>query len=313
MSAPATVRSSSDGMCKVLPYGTARSRANHDNKVASSASAGALSGMGARLSNNTRSSTVSCGNSVDTGSSTPKRARIPAINCTASSEWPPRSKKPCVTPTGCTFSTCSHNAASCISTWSRGGTNSSRCACAPSAGAGSAQRHHHQQERKKHDKCGLDLAELDAKAAQLHLMIQSSQTFEATVAPPARKIAGAIHACAGDEWVRDEFYGGEILAMQIAQRDTRARDAELARDTGRHRLHGLVEDVDLCVVDGTPDRNRIAGFHPRDRRPHRGLGRAVHIPQRTHARQQRIDEFTREGLAAAERDEGRATLPSVGK
>src|SRR3569623_3233877 len=115
---------------------------------------------------------------------------------------------------------------------------------------------------------GLDLAELDAKAAQLHLMIQSSQTFEAAVALPARKIAGAIHTCAGDEWVRDEFFGGEILAMQIAQRATRARDAELARDTGRRRLQGLVEDVDMCVVDGAPGRSRIAGFHARDRRPH---------------------------------------------
>ena len=41
---------------------------------------------------------------------------------------------------------------------------------------------------------GLDLAGLDAEAAQLHLLIGTPQKVQHAICPPARQIAGAVHA-----------------------------------------------------------------------------------------------------------------------
>ena len=83
----------------------------------------------------------------------------------------------------------------------------------------------------------LDLARLDPEAAQLHLRIGAAQELQHPVRPPAHEVAGAVHAAAR----RPERVGHEPLRRQpgtpeIAARQPGARDVELARDAGRHRL-----------------------------------------------------------------------------
>ena len=83
----------------------------------------------------------------------------------------------------------------------------------------------------------LDLAGLDAEAAHLHLRIRAAEELEHPVGAPARQIAGAVHPAPR----RPERIGHEPLRRQpgtpeIAARQSRARDVELARDPGRHRL-----------------------------------------------------------------------------
>ena len=83
----------------------------------------------------------------------------------------------------------------------------------------------------------LDLARLDAEAAQLHLVVGAAQELQLPVGAPARQVAGAVHPAPG----RPERVGHEPLrrqpgAPQIAARQPRARDVKLARDAGRHRL-----------------------------------------------------------------------------
>ena len=82
----------------------------------------------------------------------------------------------------------------------------------------------------------LDLARLDAEAAQLHLRVGAPEEVEHPVRAPARQIAGAVHPAAG----RPERIGHEPLrrqpgAPEIAPRQPRARDVELARNPGRQR------------------------------------------------------------------------------
>ena len=73
-------------------------------------------------------------------------------------------------------------------------------------------------------------------------------------------------------------------ASEIAARQRRTRDVELARDAGRHRLQACVKHIHLRVPDRTADRNaRIV--HVRVTRRPRGdldgrLGRPVKIDQR---------------------------------
>ena len=129
----------------------------------------------------------------------------------------------------------------------------------------------------------LDLAGLDAEAAHLDLRIRPSEEVEHAVGPPARQVAGAVHAAAR----RPERIGHEPFRRQggtpeIAARQSGARDVELARDTGRHRLQSVVQHVNPKV--GNPATNETAGVcrdHGLVERDvgdmHRRFGDAVHI------------------------------------
>ncbi len=48
---------------------------------------------------------------------------------------------------------------------------------------------------------GLDLAELDAMATDLDLIVEATQVFERAVRSNAARVAGAVHAVAGRERV----------------------------------------------------------------------------------------------------------------
>ena len=78
---------------------------------------------------------------------------------------------------------------------------------------------------------GLDLAQLDAEAAHLHLEVQAAQVLDVAVGQPARHVARAVEARAGlgAEGVGDEALGGELGAAEVAAADLHAADEELAR------------------------------------------------------------------------------------
>ena len=105
---------------------------------------------------------------------------------------------------------------------------------------------------------GLDLAELDAKASDFHLMIGAAQKFEVRIRPVASQIAGAIEAFSGlAERIRREALRGQIGTAEIAAREPCAADVELSRDADRNRLERAIEEIDLRVGDRTPDRRTL--------------------------------------------------------
>ena len=65
---------------------------------------------------------------------------------------------------------------------------------------------------------GLDLAELDAKSADLDLVIDSPQAFERPVGPPSSEVAGAVESSAwrASERIGDEPLGRKARAIPIA-------------------------------------------------------------------------------------------------
>ena len=144
----------------------------------------------------------------------------------------------------------------------------------------------------------LDLAQLDAMAAQLDLVIQPAVEKQHAVAQAAQ-VAGAVHACIRTgEAVRLEPLLGQVGTEQITERHAGPADPDFALFAVRHGLAVLVQQMDLRVGDGATQWHRaVAGEHRRQRGPDGGFGRAVHVPDLTAALRQPIGQRARQGFA----------------
>ncbi len=168
------------------------------------------------------------------------------------------------------------------------------------AGAELARHHHGFAHARQAGDGRLDLAGLDAQAAQLELLVDAAEVFERAVGQVARQVAAAVHALArrGREGIGHEALGAQRGAVQVAAREPDAGDVEFARHAGRGRLAGLVEHVETGVGDRLADGDhggdrggdRVRGRAGLGRRPapgrhvDRGLGRAIEVVQ-GHSRQ----------------------------
>ncbi len=164
----------------------------------------------------------------------------------------------------------------------------------------------------------LDLAQLDAVAAQLDLEVGAAEALEHAAVgggAPARQVAGAVQprAGAGAEAIGHEALAGQLGAIEVAEGDAVAADVQLADHADRHRLLIGVEHVQRGVGDRVADQDRAVVGDAVDGRPHRGLGGAVEVPQRGHPRAQRLREVAVERLAAAQRAEPRPAAPAGGQ
>ncbi len=72
----------------------------------------------------------------------------------------------------------------------------------------------------------LDLARLDAKTADLHLVIGAADELQAAVAPPADHVARLVHPRrpSPGERIGHEALGGQLRPIQIAPGEARAAD-----------------------------------------------------------------------------------------
>jgi len=111
----------------------------------------------------------------------------------------------------------------------------------------------------------LDLARLDAEAAQLHLMIDAAEEVEPSVAAEPRQVAAPVEATAFTRAglrVGNEALGGEVGAPEVAARQARAADQDLARGAERYR-------PPAAVVEATRGCRRAAARWRRCRCPPR--------------------------------------------
>ena len=150
---------------------------------------------------------------------------------------------------------------------------------------------------------GFDLAQFDAKTAQLDLVIDPADHLHRAVRAPERQVAGAVEArvVAFRERIGDEFLGGEIGATAVPRGQAFAADQQFARHADRKRLHVPVDDVDLRIVDRTADDDRTAaGLDLAQRRIDGGFGRAVKIPQLAAHGQQAVGQLARQRFAGGD-------------
>ena len=156
---------------------------------------------------------------------------------------------------------------------------------------------------------GLDLAGLDAEAANLDLVVEPADELKGPVGPPAHEVARPIKTLLEGrrQAMHDEALGRELRAAAVAARQPVAGDPQLAVHADRHRAPPPIEHVDSRVGDGPADRHRVPeGRRARDRvtaREGRALGRAVAVDE-TERRQRRSHEpdvVRREHIAPGEK------------
>jgi hypothetical protein len=93
----------------------------------------------------------------------------------------------------------------------------------------------------------LDLAQLDSEAANLHLVVDSSQILNLASGEETSEVASPVkpRPGLGTEWVWNEPFCGEIGTMEIAPRQTGSTHIDLPRYANRGQLVPLVQDVNL--------------------------------------------------------------------
>ena len=169
--------------------------------------------------------------------------------------------------------------------------------------------HHRLRHRRMRGQHRLDLAELDAEAAHLDLLIGPPEELQRAVLPAADHVAGAVEPPARrrSESVHEESLRGQLRPAEVAAGDARAADEELAGHADRHRLARRVEHVEPGVGDRPPDRDGAPRpVEPVGGRPDGGLGRPVDVPHRRSGGDEPRGQVR---AAAPRRRRGRAAPP----
>ena len=126
---------------------------------------------------------------------------------------------------------------------------------------------------------GLDLAQLDPVAVDLHLVVLAAEELDVAVGQVAAQVAGAVEPLAGGR-MGDEALRGAGRIAEVAQGQPGAADVELARRPSRDgRAGACVEHVEGLVGQRPAVRDaRPRGIDLADRvgdRPDRRLGGAA--------------------------------------
>src|SRR5215218_5626607 len=95
---------------------------------------------------------------------------------------------------------------------------------------------------------GFDLAQLDAVAADLDLMVQPAEELDLPTGQTARQVASAVEPLARPtQRVGDELLGREIGPPAVAARQPHAGYTQLAGDPYRHGSEAAVEEMDAEI------------------------------------------------------------------
>jgi hypothetical protein len=126
--------------------------------------------------------------------------------------------------------------------------------------------------------CPFNFGGLDSHATDLHLPVGTPEIRYVSIGPPGCKIARSVDpfSWGGREWMRDETFGRESRAPQVATRETRTSQIEFPRHIERTRLHPSIENVGSHMRIRSPDRN-IVRFDPSAGNPDGSFGGAVLI------------------------------------
>ena len=153
----------------------------------------------------------------------------------------------------------------------------------------------------------LDFPELDAKAPDLHLLINAADILDDAVVGIARQVSGLVEHPVRivAERVRDKALLRQLGSAQIASRQSRPRKIQFAGDSNRHRLALRIQDVRLHVVDRSSDGYRTrprVRLHLEPRGIRRHFRRAVQIQQYPSGQplEEPLHELDRQHLAATD-------------
>ena len=126
---------------------------------------------------------------------------------------------------------------------------------------------------------GLDLARLDAEAADLHLRVQAAQVLQRAVGEPARPVSRPVQPRArlAAEGIRHEPCRRQGRAPEVAPRHSRPAQVQLAGHPQRGRAALRVQHERPGVRDRLPDRRGAARAAERVRAVRGVFRRAVQV------------------------------------
>src|SRR5262249_32845132 len=100
----------------------------------------------------------------------------------------------------------------------------------------------------------LDLAGLNAEAAELELLVCAAQELQHSVRAPPGQIPGAVHPGAGrPKRMGYKALGAQPRALEVPSRQARTRHVQLTTHADRYRLQPRVQHVHPCVPDRRTD------------------------------------------------------------
>ncbi len=125
-----------------------------------------------------------------------------------------------------------------------------------------ARHHHRALEAGVLPQRGLNLSQLDAEAAHLHLVVDAAQVLQRATGHPAHQVSRAVHACTGlgAEGVGQEALRRQVRPAQVAPGQSRARQVQLAWDTRGLQRQACVEDVAASLRQGQADGGLARAF-----------------------------------------------------
>src|SRR5579863_6257464 len=96
---------------------------------------------------------------------------------------------------------------------------------------------------------GFDLSKLDAETANLDLHISTTKIFDVAALDETRKISRPVHQCpcSSSEWILNKSLRSKLGAMQIAARDSRPTDIDLANGARKNWLQLIIQQVEAEV------------------------------------------------------------------
>ena len=97
----------------------------------------------------------------------------------------------------------------------------------------------------------LDFPEFNAEAAQFNLVVNAPQKLQIAVGQPPCQVSGFVNpfSCA-EQFGFDELFSRQFGAVQVAARQTRPGNAQLAGDARGLELVLVIENVNAGVGDG---------------------------------------------------------------
>src|SRR5438046_2675634 len=107
----------------------------------------------------------------------------------------------------------------------------------------------------------LDLPRLNAKSADLHLLVRAPHKLQHPIPAPARKIPAAVHAAARSRKpVRNKALPSQTSTAQITARNTSPRYVKLPNYPNRHRLQTTIQYINPRVPYRTTNRDLRNGL-----------------------------------------------------
>src|SRR5246127_3526767 len=131
----------------------------------------------------------------------------------------------------------------------------------------------------------LNLPRLNAKTANLNLMVRATHKLQNSITPPPRQVPAAVHPSPrSSKPVRNKALPSQPAAANIAATNTSSRYVKLPNYPNSYRLQAIIQNINTQIRDPAPDQtapvaNRKLPVQANMADMHRRLGDPVHVDQ----------------------------------